>query len=215
LICAGNDSIASRRAHFDHTAAAESAIADALAVRDEAGDARHGLGSADRLHVLVEDLIDRRHSLGLRENVVGILDRRTVDDVERHGRYWSIAAAMAGPAGDDLPSVEVVAVDRGHHLHHPARRPFPWRVERPVDVVRAGGRMAADAVRTDRRRHDPHRQHEVVDADALQRLDVLEHVLDHARFRGCGRPTLCGHESSRTGCRQEHDCGQRDDGFGR
>ena len=91
---------------------------------------------------------------------------------------------MAGPARDDLSTSKVGLVDGGHHLHHPAGRAFARRVECPIYLVGTGRGMTANAVRTNGCRHDAHRQHEIVDAEALHGLDVLE---DGVHRRWCLR----------------------------
>jgi hypothetical protein len=164
---------------FDHATAAEPAVSNTLARGYEARHPCDVLRASDRLQIFVQHLVDRRHTPRRRQHVIELERRLAVDDVERRGGDWPVSATVARPAGHDLAAAEVVAVDRGHHLHHATRGALARRVESPVDVIGAGGGMATDAVGTHRRRHDAHRQHEVVDAQAFQRLHVLEGVVDH------------------------------------
>ena len=91
---------------------------------------------------------------------------------------------MAGVARHDLPSAEAGAVERRHHLHHPARRPLHRVVVgvlRPVAAALVD--VAIRAVQAERRGEEPHRAHELVDGNALEHLDVLEDLFRHRRPR--------------------------------
>src|SRR5207237_6371421 len=88
--------VARLRRYFDPTAAAEPPIADALPGGDEAGDARDVLGTADRLQIFLDHLIDRRHASSLRDHIVGFIGRRTVHHIQRGRDHRPIAAAIAG-----------------------------------------------------------------------------------------------------------------------
>ena len=110
------------------------------------------------LHVLVQELVDRRNARRLCEHVIEFEVGLAVHRIEGWGDHWSVATAMAGPARHDLSSAEVVAVDGLDHQHHATCRALSRRIECPVDLVGTGRGMTADAVGPDRCRHDAHRQ---------------------------------------------------------
>ena len=143
-------------------------VADVGAGRDEAGERGGLLRAADRLDVLVEDLIRHRRERILRDDGVRIgRQQRPVLDGEVGNRARRIGAAMAGPAGHHLAAAEVVLVDLLHHLDHAARHLLPRVVggkPGPVAIVR---HVAVLARHAERRRKEPHRRHELIDGDAL------------------------------------------------
>src|ERR1700758_4000492 len=88
---------------------------------------------------------------------------------------------MAGPAGHDLLSAEVVAVDSIHHGYHLARRLLSWSIGFPLRIRCSGTHVAVAATNAERGRKESHRSHEFIDGDSLQHLDVFERLFGHLR----------------------------------
>src|SRR5262245_25620750 len=98
-----------------------------------ARELRQALGPANRLDVLVENLVGGRRALRLQEEIIGRpVDWFAVHDIERRCDLRTIALAMTGPAADDLSSREVRLIDGVHHLNHLARGDLPRRVGGPI-----------------------------------------------------------------------------------
>ena len=90
---------------------------------------------------------------------------------------------MARVARDHLAAAEVRAIDLGHHRHHPARRAL-FRIgvdgiHVPASVARGVAILAGEA---EGGRKNAHRAHELVDGNALEHLNVLEHLFGHGRL---------------------------------
>src|SRR5205814_7940949 len=104
---------------------------------------------------------------------------------------------MACVARDALHPGEVPAIDIGHHLDHPSRRPFcRCRVGYKIGLVRSGVRMTVGTIKTQRGGDDAHAREKIVDAEFLERAgcDILE-GLACLFIRGDGYLSLCSGES--------------------
>ena len=113
---------------------------------------------------------------------------------------------MAAPAGHHLPSGEIVAIDGRHHLDHLARPHLLRCIGCPIHFHRAGAGMTIRAVKSQRRAHDPHRPHEVVNGNPLQYLNVLEHLVRCSAWRRLLRRKRAAEQPyrSKRGNRDEH-----------
>ena len=121
---------------------------------------------------------------------------------------------MTRPARDDLPSAEVLLVDRSHHQRHSARDALLGRVELPQHLVGAGARMTLRAIKAQGGRHDAHGVEELVDGNPLEHLNVLEDGLGHLRPGPCRSLARGGREyASADGARERDssDDNHRDD----
>ena len=156
-------------------------------LRDVAGDGAHTLRAAQGLNIFVEYLIRaRRAARRRRRKEIGrIQNRLAIDHI--HGRRGRriLSATMAGPAGHNLAALEVVAIDRLHHLYHASRHLLPRRVGFPFRIGAAGTLMAITATHAQSRGEQAHRSHEFIHRNALQHLDVFERLFRHLRSR-CG-----------------------------
>src|SRR5215472_14533396 len=91
---------------------------------------------------------------------------------------------MARPARHDLAALEVVAIDRVHHLDHSSRDLLSSRVGFPPRVGAPGAGMTIAAAHAQGGRKESHRLHELVHRDALEHLNIFEGLLRHLRPRG-------------------------------
>ena len=165
----------------------------------------HALCPADRLDVLVQDLVGLRCIRRLLDDRVRVRQRRSAVKVGQiRSRSRPRATAMAGVTGHYLAAAEVSLVDRGHHRDHHAGHLLPRAVggiHRPVGVA---GRMAVFTRHAERGRKNAHGAHELVHRNALEHLHVLEHLVGHRRRRG-SRSTLTARDRHRS----DPDCRQR------
>src|SRR2546423_5896760 len=85
-------------------------------------DSLQGCYSSDHLDVLRYDLLGWG-SIGWRSALFeATLNSGSGAAVGNYGYGYRLRSpTMAGVAGDYLPGIKVVPVDRGHHLHHLAR----------------------------------------------------------------------------------------------
>ena len=171
------------RKNFDRALVSFRAVTNAGSRGDKAAETVHPLGAPNRLEVLIKNLIRGRSARRLHDDVIGFL--RHVVQRRRVGcQLRVIAAAVAGVAGDHLPSAKMILVDRSHHQDHPARNLLSHTgikgVVFPFAVV---GGVAIFARHAQGRRENTHRAHEFVNRNTLQHLHVFEDFFGQRRFR--------------------------------
>src|SRR5205807_10021657 len=95
-------------------------IAEQRSRRDEARDICQWLRPAQCLEVLIKNLIDRRRTLGLLDNVFWLFRRRAIERGQIRGDPRLVTTAMTGITRDHLSSIEIGLIDGAHHENHPA-----------------------------------------------------------------------------------------------
>ncbi len=184
-------------------------VAGISSLGDEARELGEPLRAAERLDVLIQDLIDRERvpSEGgtVALHIVGIFRRGAVLFGEAGDNFRVIAAAMAGVAGDLGLAAEVGLIDGPHHENHFAGGLLEGRIvgiSRPVVVGRFD--VAIGAVQAEGGGKEAHRAHEFVHGNSFEHLDILEDLLRHGRFFGWGLAD--GRTLSACGCKAEQAC---------
>ena len=141
---------------------------------------------ADRLNVLIENKTGRilpGNSDLVRINLVRIFDGRAVLYDQTGHNLGPLRPVVACVARHCARSPEILLIDRGHHLHHSARRLFQRRIVGVLcPTVLAFRRMAFRAVQAEGGGKESHRVHEFIHGDAFKNLDILEYIFHHQRF---------------------------------
>ena len=152
----------------------------------EAGQDSQALGAAECLDIPVENIIGGRggRNPAVDFDFVRIVVRwLAVLFQQTRNHLWRRAAAMTCVAGHCFAPSKQVLIDRIDHLNHAACGALHRDVIRiffPIAEYLIA--VAVRAVVAQSRREEPHRFHELIDGNSLQRLNVFEDILRHQRF---------------------------------
>src|SRR5262245_9473694 len=173
----------SLRKHFDWDLRLFCLEADVRALACKTRQTGESLRAAECLYVFLEHLVGRGTPRKTEHfNFVWVFDRSRILRRKIRNKFWTKVTVMAGVAGHRTHTLEVVLVDSIHHQHHSARRFFQWRlVGKPVPSTDAFRSVTIDTVQAQGGGKHPHRVHEFVYRNALEHLDILEHLFRHLR----------------------------------